>query len=361
MKKKIISILPSIISALIGLIAGWYLLFVTNPANSFSGMLTVLRGGFIDGISGLGMLLYTATPIILTGLSVGFSIKTGLFNIGASGQFTIGAVVAIIIGVKATFFPPIIHTIVAVLAGIIAGGIWGTISGILKAKFHVNEVISGILLNYIAMLYTNILVKYYVFDSAYNRSLDVAKSAIIPNDLLDSLLPGSKISISFFVVLIVVVIMKIVIDRSVIGYEFRITGKNKYAGQYAGMNYQKNIIISMLISGMLSGLAGSIMYLSNFGDHIPVVDIILQQGFTGISVALLGMSDPIGTLVASLFIAQLTIGGNYLQLFSYSPEVVDIIIAVIVYCGALVYPIRIMINNFVHKKRIQIENKKEEA
>ena len=360
MKKKILDILPSIISVIIGLIAGWYLLFVTNPADSFLGMATILRGGFIDGISGLGTLLYAATPIILTGLSVGFSFKAGLFNIGATGQFTLGAIVAIIVGVKATFLPPVIHSVVAIIAGIIAGGIWGALSGFLKAKFQVNEVISGILLNYIAMLYTNILIKEYVYDSFHNRTLDVAKSAVIPNDLFDSFLPGSKISISFFVVLAVVIIMKIIIDRTVHGYEYKITGKNKFAGQYAGMNYQKNIIKSMLIAGMLSGFAGAIMYLSNFGDHILVIDELLLQGFAGISVALLGMSNPIGTLFASLFIAQLSIGGNYLQLLCYSPDVVDIIISIIVFCGALVYPIKVIINNIINKKNKKHINNIEE-
>ena len=360
MKKKLLSVLPSIISILIGLIVGWYLLFVTNPQDSFLGMITILRGGFIDGISGLGTLLYTAYPIILTGLSVGFSIKTGLFNIGSSGQFTIGAIVAIIIGVKATSLPPVIHSVVAVIAGTIAGGLWGAISGLLKAKFKVNEVISGILLNYIAMLCTNILIKKYVFDSTFNRNLDVAKTAIIRSNLLDSILPGSKVNIGFFIVLGVVIFMKIFIDRSTAGYEFKITGKNTFAGSYAGMNYQKNVIVSMLIAGMLSGLGGALMYLSDFGDHITVVDSVLQQGFTGISVALLGMSNPIGILVASLFIAQLSIGGNYLQLFCYSPEVVDIIIAIIVYCGALVYPIKMIINELIIKKKIEKIIKEEE-
>lgn len=359
MKKKLISILPSIISILIGLIAGWYLLFVTNPADSFYGLYIILCGGFIDGISGLGTLLYAATPIILTGLSVGFSIKTDLFNIGASGQFTIGAFVAILVGVKATFLPPVIHCIVAIIAGTLAGGIWGVIVGFLKAYFKVNEVISGILLNYIAMLLTNLLIKNYVYDSMYNRTLDVAKSALIPKNLFDSILPGSKISISFFIALAVVILMKVLIDRSCTGYEFKITGKNKYAGRYAGMIYSKNVIKSMLIAGMLAGLGGALMYLTDFGDHISVVDVILQQGFTGISVALLGMSDPIGTLIASLFIAQLTIGGNYLQLFCYSPEVVDIMIAIIVYCGALVYPIRIIIDNIISKRKKKTEIKEE--
>ena len=359
MKKRLLYVLPSILSILIGLIAGWYLLFVTNPANSFQGMVTILRGGFIDGVSGLGTLLYTATPIILTGLSVGFSIRTGSFNIGASGQFTIGAIVAIIIGVKAVSLPPVVHSVVAILAGTIAGGIWGTIIGLLKAKFKVSEVISGILLNYIAMLLTNILIKKYVYDTSFNRTLDVAKSAIIPNNLFDSFLPGSKISISFLFVLIAVVAMKILIERSVLGYELKILGMSKTAGKYAGMDYKKGIVISMTISGMLAGFAGALMYLSNFGDHIPVVDVILQQGFTGISVALLGLCDPIRTLIAALFIAQITIGGNYLQIISYSPEVVDIIIAIIVYCGALVYPIRKAMENFITSK--QINNSKEEA
>lgn len=350
-KDKLLSVLPSILSILLGLFIGWYLLFISNPVDSLSGVKTILFGAFTDGRGGIGNLLYIATPIVLTGLSVGFSIKTGLFNIGASGQFTVGAFAAIFVGVKFTFLPAILHCVVAVLAGVIAGGIWGLLSGYLKARFNVSEVISGILLNYIGMLLVNLLSRKFIYDDVYNRTQSVAKTAMIPNGIFESLFPGSRVNISFALVLITVFLIRFILNKSTIGYEFRITGKNKYAGQYAGMNYVKDIILSMVIAGMLSGFAGALMYLSDFGDHIVIVDTILQQGFTGISVALLGMSNPIGILFSGLFIADITIGGNYLQLYGYSSDIVDIIISIIVYCGALVIPTRILIEKFKDKKK----------
>ena len=124
---KVKNILPSVLSALIGLLFGWYLLFLTKPTDSFAGLGTILSGGFADGISGIGVLLYTATPIILTGLSVGFSIQTGLFNIGAAGQFTVGAFAAIWVGVGVSGLAPWLHCALAILAGMAAGGLWGWI------------------------------------------------------------------------------------------------------------------------------------------------------------------------------------------------------------------------------------------
>ena len=352
--KFLVGIMPSIFSVIIGLFIGWFLMLLTNPVDSVSGIFTILKGGFIDGSEGIGRVIYTAIPIIMTGLAVGFSFKTGLFNIGASGQFTVGAFCAILVGVKLNMLPPFLHCAAAIFAGVLAGALWGTLSGALKAYFRVSEVITGIMLNYIGMLVVNLLIKTYVYDSTFNRTANVADSAVLKRGFLEWLLPGSGINVGFVIVIIVVILIKILLDKTTFGYELKTIGKNRFAGLYAGINDKKSIVLSMAISGALAGLGGALMYLSDFNDHIVVVDTVLQQGFTGICVALLGMSNPIGVFVSGLFIAHLTVGGNYLQLYSFTPEIVEMIIAVIIYCSSLT----VVIKNFLSersKKRLVLK------
>lgn len=355
-RKLFLEILPSIIAILIGLLCGWYVMFVTNPVDSWGGIWTIIKGAFNAGRGSVGQLFYTAAPIVLTGMAVGFSIKTGLFNIGASGQFTVGAFAAILVGCKATALPAGIHCAAAILAGMTAGALWGFISGALKAYFGVNEIISGIMLNYTGMLLVNLLIKTFVYDSVFNRSADVAEGAQLSSGFTESFLPGSHLNLAFVFAVAAVIIIKIILDRTTLGYELKITGKNRFAGVYAGIDDKKSIILAMIISGALAGLGGALMYLCDFGDHIVVVEEVLPQGFSGISVALLGMCDPIGIIIAGLFISYITVGGNYLQLYSFTPEVVKMIIAIIVFCGALVLPIREIINSRMSKK-----SKEEEA
>ena len=344
-------LLPSLISIAIGLLFGWYLLFITRPMDSFAGLGMILAGCFADGAKGVGNLLYTAAPIILTGLSVGFSMRTGLFNIGAAGQFTCGAFAAIFVGVKLTFLPPGLHCIAAILAGTLAGALCGCVPGALKALFRVSEVISGILLNYISMLLTDLLIRENIYDSVNNCTMRVAESARISGSFLDGIFPGSRINAGFPVVLAVLLIVWILMEKTVLGYELKITGKNRFAGLYSGIRDTRNIALSMTICGAIAGIGGALMYLSDFGDRIVLTETILPQGFTGISVALLGMSSPFGILAAGLFIAHLTIGGHYLQLYSYTPDVIDMIVAIIVYCGALTLPIRQLMERLALRRK----------
>lgn len=346
-KKRFISVLPSVISVLIGLLCGWYLMFITKPADSLGGLVMIFAGGLTDGLPGIGNWLYTATPIILTGMSVAFSIKTGLFNIGASGQFTVGGLAAILAACKLTGLPPVMITVIAIMAGVLAGALWGTIAGVLKAYCSVNEIISGIMLNYVGMLLSNMLIKAFAYNSTFNRSADIPKQVMLGDSLLGRILPGSRISIIFVIAVIIVLMIKFLLDKTMIGYEFRMIGRNRFAGIYAGIDDKKTVVLTMAICGALSGLGGTLIFLSSFGDHILVVENLLQQGFTGISVALLGMSNPLGVIAAGLFIAHITVGGNNLQLYSFTPDVVNMIIAIIVFCGALVIPVRTIIDNII--------------
>lgn len=325
----------SILAIICGLLFGFAILFLSNPGQAFYGFMMVLQGGFTDGIQGVGQMLYLATPIIMTGLSVGFAFKTGLFNIGASGQFTAGAFAAVFVGVKFTFLPPGVHCLAALLAALLAGALWGLVPGFLKAFFNVNEVIASIMMNYIGMYLVNMLIQRTVYDQIKNQTLPVAPGANLPRAGLDRLFPDTNINVGILIAVFFVAVIYIVLNKTTFGYELKACGKNPDASRYAGINEKRNIILSMAIAGALSGIGGALLYLANSGKYIQVLDVIAPEGFSGISVALLGLSNPVGILFAGLFIGHITVGGYNMQLFDFVPEVIDIIIAAIIYCGAL--------------------------
>ncbi|MDE6357414.1 MAG: ABC transporter permease [Eubacteriales bacterium] len=333
-KKGLLSFSSSILAIIAGLIFGFIVLIISNSEQAVNGFGMILKGGFEDGIVGISRLIYFATPIIMTGLSVGFAFKTGLFNIGASGQFIIGSFVAVYIGVKWTFLPGSIHWIVALIGAFIGGALWGALPGIFKALANVNEVISSIMTNYIAMFLVNILVTRNVYDKLKNQSIEVAKSAVIPKIGLEKIFEGSTINLGIIIAIIAVIVIYIILEKTVFGYELKACGQNQDASKYAGINAKRNTVLSMFIAGGLSGLGGGLMYLYGAGKYIQVLDIIAPEGFTGISVALFGQSNPIGIFFAGLFIAHLKVGGTNLQLFGYAPEFIDIMISSVIYFGA---------------------------
>ena len=331
-EKNIVSLTSSISAILVGLLFGLVILLISNPSQAFAGFKTILFGGFTGGFKGVGQVLYFATPIIMTGLSVGFAFKTGLFNIGASGQFIVGAYAAVLVGVRLTSLPPSIHWIVALLAAAAAGGLWALLPGILKAYANVNEVIATIMMNYIGMYSVNYLVTRTVYDQLRNQSISTV--AVLPKWGLTTLFPRSSVNGGFFIAVFMVIVVHILINKTTFGYEMKACGFNREASRYAGINAKRNIVLSMVIAGALAGIGAGLLFLAGSGKHIEVVDILAVEGFNGIPVALLGMSSPIGILFAGLFIAYVTQGGFYLQLSNFVPEVIDIIIAAIIYFSA---------------------------
>jgi len=347
----IVSFSSSILAIICGLLFGLVILLLSNPGQAFFGFMMVLQGGFTDGIQGIGQVLYLATPIIMTGLSVGFAFKTGLFNIGASGQFTAGAFAAVFVGVKFAFLPPGVHCFVALTAALLAGALWGSVPGLLKAFFNVNEVISSIMMNYIGMYLVNMLIRRSVYDQIKNQTLAVAPGANLPKAGLDKLFPGTNINIGILIAILFVILIYVILNKTTFGYELKACGKNPDASKYAGINEKRNIVMSMVIAGALAGMGGALLYLANSGKYMQVLDVIAPEGFSGISVALLGLSNPIGILFAGLFIAHITVGGYNMQLFDFVPEVIDIIIAAIIYCGALSLLFKTLINKFRMRRR----------
>lgn len=338
--------LSSIFAIIIGLFFGFLILLVSNPAQAGGGLYAILMGPTFRGMQSLGNVLYTATPIILTGLSVGFAFKTGLFNIGASGQFIVGAYCAVAVGVLGSSLGGV-HWLIAILAAAVGGALWALIPGLLKAYANVNEVIASIMMNYIGMYFVNFLVVRTVFDSLRNQSQSVAASARIPAMGLQTIFPRSNVNGGFFIALIAVAIIYVILNKTTFGYELKAVGFNRDASRYAGINEKRSIVMSMLIAGALAGLGGGLLYLAGTGKHIEVVDILASEGFQGIPVALLGLSNPIGILFSALFIGYISVGGFYMQLYDFVPEIIDIIIAAIIYFSAFA----LIIKTFIEKRR----------
>ena len=350
-KKAVLNVSSSALAVAFGLVFGLIILFVANPSQALAGLGIIVQGGFAGGMSGIGATLYIATPIIMTGLSVGFAFKTGLFNIGASGQFTMGAFFAVYIGVKWTFLPPSIHWLVALIGAAIGGALWGMIPGILKAYRNVNEVIASIMMNYIGMYLVNYLIRTNIYDQLRNQTQTVAKGATIPKAGLDELFHTTNLNIGFFIAILFVIIIYILIEKTTFGFELKACGMNSYASRYAGINEKRSIVLSMVIAGALAGIGGALLYLAGTGRYMQVLDILAAEGFNGIPVALLGLSNPIGILIAGLFIAHISVGGTNLQLLDFVPEIIDIIIAAIIYCGAFSLIFKQLIEKIMKKNK----------
>ncbi len=349
-KKGLTGFMSSALAIIAGLIFGFIILMIANSEQAVPGFLKILQGGLAQSWQGVGKVINYAIPIIMTGLSVAFAFRTGLFNIGASGQFMIGGFLAIYAGVKFSFLPPVVHWLVAFLLAIIGGAIWGAVPGILKAYRNVNEVITSIMMNYIALYIINFLVPMTVYDRAKNQTRAVLASAKNPTLGLNQLLPKSNLDIGLLIVMGFVVVLFILVFKTTLGFELRACGLNKDASRYAGINEKKSIVLSMVIAGVLSGVGGGLMYLGHTGTFYQVKELIANQGFMGIPVALLGLSNPIGVFFAGLFIAHITVGGTNMQLFDFTVEIIDIIIASIIYFSAFSLLFKMLISKVLQRK-----------
>ena len=350
-KKDFSPFISSLVAIVCGLIIGFIILMISNPKEALPGFATILTGSITHGTKGVGQVLYYATPLILCGLSVGFAFKTGLFNIGGSGQFLMGAFGGVVVGLMCPKLGPF-QWVVALLFATLLGAIWGAIPGVLKAYFNVNEVITCIMLNYISLFFVNMTVKgnKALFNVLRNESKDIPKAATLPKLGLDKIFEGSSVNSGIIIAIVVAIILYIILEKTTFGYELKACGLNKTASKYAGINENRSIVYSMIIAGAIAGLAGGIMLLSGTGRHIEIKDVIPNEGFNGISVALLGVSSPIGVILSGLFIAYLTAGGFYLQLFHFSKEIIDIIVAVIIYFSAFALIIKKLLEKLQSRK-----------
>ncbi|MDR1664130.1 MAG: ABC transporter permease [Clostridiales bacterium] len=328
----------SLLAIVIGLLTGFAVLMISNPAQGVDGFIAILTSGISD-MKSMGNVLYYATPIIMTGLAVGFAGKTGLFNIGASGQFTAGAYAAILVGVKCDFLPGPLHWITALAAAALAGAVVGALPGLLKAYRNINEVISCIMMNYIGMYLINYLITLTVHDTLKNQTQRVASGANLPKLGFDLIFrsgnSASSANAGILVAIAAAIIIFILLEKTVFGFELKACGYNRDAALYAGINERRGIVFSMMISGALAGVGGALLYLAGSGKGIDVVDVIAAEGFNGIPVALLALNNPVGIIFSGLFVAYLEVGGFNMQLYNFAPQVIEIIVAIIIYFSAL--------------------------
>lgn len=341
------TIFASVLSIVLGLLMGLIILLISDSSVAFQGFQRALLGGFNRFPRSIGEMLSAAMPIMMTGLSVGFAFKTGLFNIGASGQFLLGAFTAIYIGVHWTFLPPSVSWMVALVGATIAGALWASIAGLLKAFRNVNEVITSIMLNYIGVFLVNYMIVQTVFDKTRNQSVQPL-NAFIPRGFFETLLPRTGVHVGFIIAIVVAILMWVIIEKTTFGFELRAVGLNRSSARYAGVNEKQRIVYSMMIAGALAGLGGGLLYLSNTGITIQVLDVIPTEGFLGIPVALLASSNPIGIIFSALFLAHLQTGGFYMQVL-FPIQIVDVMIGVIIYFSAFAIIMKSFIDKYLKR------------
>ena len=359
MSDSLVDVFSSVTAIIVGLLVGLLILLISNTSQAFLGFWSILSAGF-STMREFGQVLYFATPIIMTGLSVGFSSKTGLFNIGASGQFIVGAYVAVLVGVKCGFLPGHLQWVVAILAALMAGAFWGAVPGFFKAFFNVNEVIACIMMNYVGMYLVNFLITKTIFDSLKNQSMRVMDAANLPKMGLDNIFREgnsiSSVNSGIFIALVFAVLIYIILEKTSFGYELKACGFNREAAHYAGINERRSIIASMLIAGAMSGLGGALLYLAGSGKGISVVDVLAPEGFNGIPVALLGLNNPLGIVFSGLFVAYLNVGGFNMQAYNFAPQVIEIIIAVIIYFSAFALLLKGVFNTFLKRRAMPVSS-----
>lgn len=323
----------SIISILLGLLVGAIALTIAgfNPLEAY--------GAMIEGIFGkpkfIAWTIIRSTPLILTGLSVAFAFKTGLFNIGAEGQFIIGALVATMVGAGLNL-PPIIHVPLTLLLAAIGGAVWGGFAGWLKSKFGINEVIATIMLNWIAFYFSNFMIKStWLARPNSEASVSINESASIGIDWLTDLVgPATKVNWGIAISIVLVLIIAFILFKTTLGFELRGVGHNKFGAEYGGINVNRSILQSMAIAGLLAGVAGAIQVMG-VSHNITVLAAQEGYGFDGIAVALIANSHPIGVIFSGLLFGAFKYGGTKMQAIGAPSEVINIVIGSIVYFIAL--------------------------
>ena len=357
-RQGVISCLGSLVSIAGGLVVGALLLLLFNPPYALYGLEKILATGF-DSWEKLAKVFYQSAPLLMTGLSVGFAFKTGLFNIGASGQYTLGAFLAVVVAVQ--FRAP---WWAALLCAMVGGALLGSIPGLCKALFNVNEVITSIMFNWIALFIVNMSLYNMpnMLASAWSAvqkdrtvSLLGAKfmaynpNATIPKMGLDVLMGSQFMNISVFIATFIALLIWIIMNRTTFGYELKACGYNRHASSYAGIDAKRNIVLSMTIAGALSGIGGGLYFLSGPAQY-TLVKALQGMGFNGIPVALLAGSNPVGTIFSALFISYIQVGGDALQP-EYAKEIIDIIIAAIIYLSAFALLMRSWIGKLAIRKQ----------
>ena len=332
------SLLASLGCIVFGLLVGYIVLLFIQPKGAGKAILTIIENFFTYNraetqMKYLGSTLVKTAPLLMCSLSILFAYKVGLFNIGAAGQYVVGSC-ASLYAALAWGWSWLPCMLLAVAAGMAAGAI----VGLLKTFCNVNEVISGIMLNWIFLYATNmILTNVKEVASPYTYQMhSAAQQALLPSLGLDKLFPGSQVNGGIIIAILLAILVYIVITKTTFGYELRACGANRHAARYAGIHDKRNIILSMAIAGALAGAAGSLYYLSGNTEFFwTTYQSLPAAGFNGIAVALLAVNNPIAVIFTGCFMSILDIAGLQItNLTVYNEYITDVIIAVIVYMAA---------------------------
>ena len=351
--------LASVICILLGLLIGYIVLLFINPSGAGESILNVVKNFFTwsrpaSRLKQLGNTLAKTMPLILCSLSILFSYKVGLFNIGAAGQYVAGACASLYAALAWGW-----GWLPCLLLAIVAGALLGAVTGLLKAYCNVNEVISGIMLNWIALYTTNtLLATVKETASPYTLYLDKTNpSSMLPTLGLDQLFnKNTNVTIAVPLTIVMAILVWIILSKTKMGYELKATGNNRNAAKYAGMAQNRNIIVTLAISGALAGMAAALIYLTGYMRWECTLSSVPAMGFNGIAAAFLGGLHPFGAIFSSFFIQHITDGGQYVNTNFYSSQISDVISSVIIYlCGFVLFIKLIM------KKHLASEGKKKGA
>ena len=347
------SLLASFICIILGMFVGYLVLLAIEPSGAAGAIMDVAKNflGYnkpATQLKHMGTTLVKTAPLVMCSLSVLFSYKVGLFNIGAAGQYVIGSCACLYaaLGLGWGWLPCMIFAAVA-------GALFGMITGALKAYLNVNEVISGIMLNWIGLYFTNmVLVGVKDAASAYTYTLKAkGAQAILPSMGLDKMFNGNKyVGIAIPLAIIFAILVWVVLEKTKFGYELKATGYNKNAAKYCGMAEKRNIIVSLAISGALAGLAGSFMYQTDLEQWQVTISSVPGMGFNGIAAAFLGGLSPIGSIFASFFIQHITDGGSHVDLTVYCSQISSLISALIIYLCGFVGFLKFAMNSALDRK-----------
>ncbi len=335
------SLIASLLCVVLGLLIGYIVLLIINPAGAGEAISTVIKNFLTykkpeTQMKYFGNTLVRTAPLLMCSLSILFAYKAGLFNIGAAGQYCAGAGMALYAAL-AWHMPWWLCMIMAMLGG----ALLGVISGLLKSYCNVNEVISGIMLNWITLYVVNILLT-NVKEAASPYTMPVAHvngGAIIPSLGLGKLFNNNQyVTLAIPLAILIAVGIHILLEKTRLGYELKATGNNKNAAKYCGMAERRNLILTLAIGGALAGLGAAMLYLTGYEQWQCSQSSVPAMGFNGIAAAFLGGLNPIGTILASFFIQHITIGGAYVDKTMYCAQVSDLISAIIIYlCGFVLF------------------------
>ena len=346
------TLFSSLLCILGGLIAGYFVLLIIEPKGAFEAIIAVMKSFFrFTGKSRmkyLGQTLVRSVPLLLCSLSVLFAYKVGMFNIGVAGQYVAGAC-----GCLYAALAWKLHWLPCLLVGMAAAALLGMIAGILRTKANVNIVISGIMLNWIALYLTNLILgKVKSPMSPYTLNLmGTNPNAKLPGFGLEKLFSNeSSVSIAIPLAILVAIAIWVVLYKTKFGYELKATGHNYHAAKYAGMKEDRNIILTMVISGALAGLGAGLLFLTGIEEWETTVSSVPAMGFNGIAVAFLGGLSPIGSILSAFFIQYINFGGGNVDLQVYCSQISSLISSLIIYLCAFVAFFKYFIQAYLRKR-----------